>query len=379
MGFGLVITSGDDHAQLPESIAQWLVEVRVEMELSRATRFALRFEDDICGEQPAVEGRDELAANRKIGIFVPQNDTLECLVHGPITEVRSSSTLGGVGSWVEIHGEDRRIEMGRVGIQETYTGKASAAAETILSAYQFTPDTQDTLIEYDEQQIQLSQRGTDLAFLEEIARRNNMEFWISYEANRAPMGGTITLTETANLRTSPPRTQPGGRNTAPQIPILTPMPARSLPVSPPPRRCPGVNKFQARIDYEKPTAALGFAMNIDGENKIIEQIVSPAEPNPDDPTRLGRQTITPPEVTAEEAFLAKDGIVFEQSWFVEVECSTTLEQAGFVILPHQIIDFSHAGDRLSGAYQVMKAIHVINATDHLIDFTVRANGLGGAS
>ena len=85
MGFGLVLTSGDDLAQLPEAITQWLVEARVELELSKPTRYALRFEDDLCEGQPAVEGAPELAANRPIGIFVLRNDALECLVASPVS------------------------------------------------------------------------------------------------------------------------------------------------------------------------------------------------------------------------------------------------------------------------------------------------------
>lgn len=380
MSFGLVITSGDDLAPLPDTIMRWLVEARIEAELSKPTRYALRFEDDLCEGQPAVEGAPELAANTRIGIFVLHADALECLVYGPVTEVKSSSVLGGAGSWVEFHGEDRRVEMNRVGVQATYTGKASAAAAAILSAYEFTPDTQDTLIEYDEQKTQLTQRGSDLAFLEDVARRNNMEFWIGYAAARTPGNDAITLTETANLRTSPQRAQPGD---APQVPALVPEVSRVLRVNPPPRECPGVNRFEAKIDYEKPTAAKGFALSDDDDKAIIEQIVASAEPvDPGRPVAVEgvtREAIAPPVVTAEEAFLAKDAIAFEQSWFVEVECSTTLEQANFVILPHMIVEMSHAGDRLSGAYQVMKATHVVTATDHFMDFTLRANGLGGAS
>lgn len=379
MGFGLVITSGDTLAPMPDGILQWLVEARVELELSKPTRFALRFEDDLCEGKPAVEGAAQIAANVKIGIFVQRPDALECLVFGPVTKVKSSSVLGGSESWIEVHGEDRRIEMGRIGVEAKYIGKASAAASSILSAYQFTPDTQNTLIEYDDQKIQLTQRGTDLAFLEDVARRNNMEFWISYAASRAPADDAITLIQTANLRTSPPRAQSGD---TPQVPALVPDAPRVLRVNPPPRDCPSVNKFEARIDYEKPTAAHGFAMTEDEEKKAVDQIVpDPAPVDPEKPvpvsTGVERKAITPPSVTPEEAFLASDAITFEQSWFVEVDCSTTLEQADFVILPHMVVQVAQAGDRLSGAYQVMKATHVVTATDHFMDFTLRANGLGG--
>ena len=378
MGFGLVITSGDGKQPLPDNIMQWIVEARVEMELSKPTVFALRFEDDICEDIPAVEGRPELAANTPIGIFVSRHGKLECLVYGPVTEVKSSSVLGGAGSWVEIHGSDRRIEMNRVGVQATYVGKDSDAAACIFSAYGFKTDIQKTLIEYDGKKNKLTQRATDLAFIEDIARRNNMEIWITYAARTNPNAGNIELTETANLRTSPHRPQPGD---IPQIPALMPDEGRLLKVNPPPDDCPTVNKFEAKIDYEKPTASKGFAMSETEDQAVVEQIVQKAEPvDPAKPVHVDgvtREVIAPPASIPEQAFLKKEAIVYEQSWFVEVEFSTTLEQIDFLIFPHQEVNVTHAGDRLSGAYQVMKAIHVVTATDHFMDGKLRANGLGG--
>jgi hypothetical protein len=378
MGFGVVVTSGDDLAAMPEDILRWLVEARVELDLSEPARFALRFEDDLCEGQPRVEGAPEIAANRKIGLFLPEGDDLICLVYGPVTEIKSSTTTGGAGSWVEVRGESRLVELDRVGVQATYTGLASAAAAGILQAYGFTPDCQDTLIEYDEQRIQLSQRGTDLSFLQEIARRNNMELWLQYAVSRVPVTGTIQLAETAKLRTSPERSQTIG---APAPPVLEAPTDRILQVNPPRGGCPSVTRFEVDIDYEKPTAAQGFAMGEGGAQAIVQQIVQAAEPlDPGRPVQVEgveREAIAPPEVTDEEASLAQDALVTEQSWFVEVEASSSLEQLDFVVLPHRMVQVSHAGPRLSGAYQITKATHVVTATDQLVDFTMRANGLGG--
>lgn len=379
MGFGIFISTGTDLKPLSAEIKSWLVEVRVEMELSKPTRFALRFEDDICDGSFAVSKSDELKQDQKIGLFViDENDALDCLVYGPITEVKSNSQLGGPGSWVEFHGEDRRVEMSRVGVQAKYVGLASAAASGILGAYQFTPNVQDTLIEYDGKKKQLSQRGSDLAFLEEIARKNNFEFWISYEVTGSSQTGILNLIETANLSTSPERKQSG---TTPQVPVLAAPSSQSLAVNPPQRQCPGVNKFEAKIDYEKPIVAKGLTFDNAGDKKIIDQIVPAPDPvgNPVPVSGVLREAIIPPKVDPEEAFLAKEAIVYEQSWFVEVDASTTFEQAGFVIRPHQIVEFTHLDARLSGSYQVMKALHVVTASDHFMDFTAHANGLGGAS
>jgi hypothetical protein len=268
--------------------------------------------------------------------------------------------------------------MKRVGVRATYVGRASAAASSILTAYGFTPWTQDTLIQYDGQKKQLTQRGTDLAFIEDIARRNNMEFWIEYAAERAPVSDRIKLTETAKLRTSPLRAQPGD---VPQVPTLVPDAGLVLRLNPPRDKCPSINRFDTRIDFEKPTAASGFVMSGDQDKQVVAQIVTDAAPVdsgklvPVDGVK--REVIAPPEVSKEEAFLAQDAIVFEQSWFVEVDCSATLEQLDFLIRPHQIVEVANAGDALSGGYQVMKATHVVTSTDHFMDFTIRANGLGG--
>lgn len=378
MGFGLVITSGDARTPLADSILRWLVEVRVEMELSRPTRFALRFEDDVCDGQPEVASAPELVENTKLGIFVLRDEALECLVFGPVTEVKSASVIGGAGAWVEYRGQDRRVEMSRVEVQASYPGKASEAAASILEAYAFEANTQETLIQYDEDRRRLTQRGTDLSFLEDITRRNNMEFWVSYASSGGPTG--VDLTETANLRCSPPRAQPGD---VPQIPVLVPDAERVIKVNPPRSDCPNVNKFEVDIDFEKPTASRGFAATEAEDRAAVEQIVSEAEPI--DPARppsvagVTREVIAPPQTTEEEAFLAQESIVYEQSWFVEVDCSSTLEQLGFAVFPHQILEVAHAGTRFEGAYQVTSATHVVTATDHFMDFKLRANGLGGGS
>ena len=87
------------------------------MELSKPTLFALRFEDDICEGKREIADANIFAKDTLVGLFVVLEETkeLECLVYGPVTKIRASSLLGGPGSWVEIHGEDRRVYDGTQG------------------------------------------------------------------------------------------------------------------------------------------------------------------------------------------------------------------------------------------------------------------------
>lgn len=382
MGFGAIITSGGGHATMPAEVMRWIVEARVEMELSKATRFALRFEDDLCEGEPAVAGRPELQANQLVGIFVSVEGAPRCLVVGPITRVRTSSMVGGTGSWVEVHGEDRRVEMGRVGIQDVWTGKASAAARTVLEGYDFLAEVDETRIEYADEQHALNQRGTDLAFIEDIARKNNLEFWLEYEAYAAPGGVRVDAIQ-AKLKASPPR--PAGAGALPSPPVLIADEGLVIDIQPPPDQCVTVTRFDARIDFERPNAARGFAQAIDSGDASTEDSTPPDAPvNPASDTieriqRDTRQVLAPTITDPIEQALAAEAQLTEAAWFVEVDCSTTLALMGFPVVPHQIIEARHAGTRLSGPYQVKTATHVINAADHFMDFKLRANGLTGAA
>lgn len=377
MGFGAIITSGEGFTVV-EDIMPWITEARVEMELSKPAKFALRFDDDICEGDPEVARHSALQSNEMIGIFIRVRDELHCLVFGPITRIRTSSMVGGAGSWVEVHGEDRRVVMNRVGIQATWIGRASEAASAILAAYDIPCEVETTLKEYADEQNGLSQRATDLAFLEDIARKNVFEFWLDYEPSEVPGTGGISCTYTARMKSSPPK---GGEFLVPGPPVLIADAGYFIDVQPPPDQCVKVTKFDVKIDFERPGAALGFSQAAaTGESVPTpgEETLEPVTPDWTTLRQIGgvdRQALAPAITDPDEQQLAERALLNEAAWFVEVECSTTLEMIDFCVKPHMIVDVRSAGPRLSGAYQVKTATHVINAADHFIDFKLRANGV----
>jgi hypothetical protein len=377
MGFGAIITSGEGFTVI-DSIMPWITEARVEMELSKPTKFALRFEDDLCEGDPEVATNPALRSNEMIGIFVRVRDALHCLVFGPITRIRTSSMVGGTGSWMEVHGEDRRVVMNRVGIQATWTGFASDAATSILGVYDIPCEVEQTLKYYEDAQNGLSQRATDLAFLEDIARRNVLEFWLDYEPSEVPGTGGISCTYTARMKSSPPK---GGEFLIPGPPVLTASGGYAINVQPPPGECVKVTKFEARVDYERPNAARGFGQAAATGESVETPGEDTIEPVTPDWTTIRqidgveRTELAPAITDPDEQQLAERAMLNEAAWFVEVDCSSTLDLIDFCVKPHMIVDVRNAGTRLSGAYQVKTATHVINATDHFIDFKLRANGL----
>ena len=405
MGFGATITTGDANEPLRAELAQWLVEARVEQELSKAARFAVRFEDDICGDQPAVAGAPELRPNTVLAIIVRSGDERACLVRGRITQVKSSTRFGGPGSWLEVHGEDRRVEMDRVCVQASWPGRASVvgdpllpegprdaeelvleraraseAASSILAAYGFTPDVEQTETVYEESGNTLSQRDTDLGFLEKIASENAMEFWLEYaiEGSPNPLATAITIAETAKLRMSPPA---GASPGPPTPPVLVASDGPVIRVNVRGDDCPNVTEFDAEIDAERPTAARGATVNArDGE--VDDAGGENAQPPIGDGAPLveidgiERTICVASPGDSDEQRRRQQAALTEAAWFVEATVSTTGHMLNDALAPHQIVSVRGANAELSGAYQVKEVTHVVNASDHFMDVKLRTNRLG---
>jgi hypothetical protein len=186
MGFGVIVASGTGNTPLGPDLSECLIEVRVEQSLDEPARFGIRVREDISEGQPMAARAPELKVEQMITVAVQLEDKVVCLARGPITDTQSQYTLGGPGSWYQVHGSDRRIELSRQCFQHSWEGRASDAARTILSGYGFEPDIQDTSKTYSKNTETLNQRATDLDFLKTIAKENGFFFWLSYGV--APQG-----------------------------------------------------------------------------------------------------------------------------------------------------------------------------------------------
>ena len=375
MGFGAVITSGSANTPLGDELTKWLVEARVEQELSAPTRFAIRFEDDACEGSMQVLKATELKPNTVVSVLVPSGNSYACLARGPVTQVKFSVMLGVAGSWVEIHGEDRRVEMDRVCIQAAWRGLASTAATQILAAYGFVPDVEPTTKLYSDTDHTLNQRGTDLNFIEQIARETGFELWLEYDVTPpAPTpGAAIAIVETAKLQASPPR------NAGPAPPVLlAPLNAPTLRVNVPPDQCPNVTDFQVATDTERANAASGTAVNARTGKAEHSEATNPQPGLGDGPTLVQidgvkRTLCVTTAGGADELKEKQEAALVEAGWFVEASASTTAHMLGGVLTPHDVVPIEGISSELSGPYQIMAVTHVVNAADHFMDVKLRSN------
>lgn len=392
MGFGVIIASGGNDGLLSEDVLDCLTEVRIEQSLDDQTLFAIRFQDDIQDGEPRIRNAPELQCQQMITIAAQVDDGMKCLVRGPIIHTRYSAMQGGPGSWYEVRGQDRRIEMDRQSVRRAWTGRASEAAQAILSPKFDRVDIQQTRIVYGGQRVggqpstsTLNQRSTDAAFIRQIASRNNLHFWIVYECGLnglIPGGGALNVVETANLKSSPPR--PADSPGLPLPPNLIPLTATvpiTLRINVGNERCRNVTRFDLSVDPERPNQFSGTAVD---DRDVREDRTSASDPQPSinaSGRRFGGCT-EPRDATVttagnqEELNTQAEAALTEAGWFVEATASTSAHLLGGVLVPHDVIEVEGLGPVDSGPYQVQSVTHVINASDHLMDIQLRRNAAG---
>jgi len=393
MGFGAIIASGGKNKLLSDDLLNCITEVRIEQSLDDPTRFAVRFQEDISGGEPGIRKAPELQCQQMITIAVQVGDAIKCLVRGPITNMRSSVMLGGPGSWYEVRGQDRRIELDRQFVRRAWTGLASDAAGTILGARFDRVDVQKTRIVYGGQRVRgqpststLNQRVTDAAFIRQIARQNNLQFWIEYESRLNgldPGGQSLKVVEKANLKASPPRPQdaPAGPVPVDQI-KLVPTVAVKLRVNVDKEQCQNVTAFELTLDPERPNRFSGFAID---DRDLSEPSTSLTDPQPpiDAGGRRFGGCMAPRDVSIttagnqDELNARAESALTEAGWFVEATASTTAHMLGGVLMPHDVIEVEGLGPVDSGPYQVKAVTHVINSAAHYMDIELRRNAVGG--
>jgi hypothetical protein len=377
MTFGAVIATGTGNALLSAPLAECLIEVRIEQTLDEPARFGIRVREDISEGEPMAARSAELRAEQIITIAVPREDGLLCLVRGPITESQSQYTLGGPGSWYEVHGVDRRMEMGRQAVQVAWEGRASDAARSIASTNGFTPDVQDTDRIYARATETLNQRGTDLDFLKTIAREHGFFFWLSYEAQTA--ASALTVVETAHFKTSPFRALgPGGVPPSITDLVLAPTATPRIRAGAGDECANNVTAFSVREDVERPNAANVSAVDTGSVNRD-----QTSTSDPEGPLGEGGQTLTAVSGTprtlsvtaagnAEQVRGRAEAALADSGWFITATASTTAHMLGGIVQPHDVIEVDAVGSRHSGPYRVKKVTHVITPADHHMDIEMQS-------
>lgn len=375
MGFGAVIAAGEQNQLLGEDLAGCIVEARIEQKLDEPTLFAVRFLEDIVDGKPVKASQPALQPGGVMTIAANGESGLQCLVRGPIVEQESNMTLGGPGSTFTVKGIDRRDLLDRECRETAWSGTASTAAMAILAPVYPLQEVGVTEKLYGPQSETLNQRGSDLKFLTDLAKQNNLHFWIAYQCREAP--GRLIVLETAHWTSSPKRPEDGGLGLAKLIPGSE----LALRVHVPKERCPNVTSFQLSVDSRRPSRYRGAALNSAdlGDDATTESDPQPAAKGGSKRVEAldgARDLCMPGQGDPQESRTRAQAALTEAGWFVDCTASTTRHLYGGLLVPHDIVSAEGVGPKNGNtAFRVKEVVHVINAVEHYMDLKLQTNAL----
>jgi hypothetical protein len=384
MGFGAIVTVGQENKLLKADVLNRMTEIRVEQTMDDPTRFAIRLEDDICKNEFEMLRTPDIQCGTIMAVAVKINGETTCLVRGPVTDVHSNFMLGGAGSSFEIRGEDRRIEMTRTVEPSGWSGKASDVATILLVNAEFTPKVRETNIIYggtreDGKEVvrTLNQRCSDLYFISEIARDNNLHFWIDYHCNDA--GDRLEIEEFAHLQPSPDRADISTPDA--QVQLKPPKGAVTLRINVADFNTSNVTTFSFRMEAERPNKFDSFAIDDRTVQLSTGSPKDPQQPIRKDGVRFpgikfDRDMCITTAGSPEELEAKAQAALTRAGWFLNANASTTTNKLCSILQPHDIVSVQGLGNGHDGAYQVTSVTHVINAADHFMDLGLRRNAIG---
>lgn len=356
MGIGVTIATGAVPAITPDAeLTAAVAEVLVEMALGAVTRFSLIFGIDFAGGEVALIDDARLAPGAVLSVIADEGETL--LARGPVIGHRIALVQGGEGSVLEVLCADGAIALDREARIKVWPEVTDSELVAQLVSDDFAPDVQTTSSRHSETQNPFVQRGSDLATIRGLARRNGFLFWV----DGAPAGP-----DTAHFRAAPVDAEP--------VAVLALGDGGSA-----------LSRFELEFDVERPTSASAWGLDLADKTALSGTAAqSPLAPMAD----RALAALAPDTRAALPLGIANDAagvtaraesVLAAEGFFVTARTETTAQAAGRAIRAHEVVAISGAGSAHSGNYLVGAATHRIGPAAHLITLTLIRNALGASA
>lgn len=232
----------------------------------------------------------------------------------------------------------------------------SDVAEQIFKKYGFDAVVDQTQPSWQENDYTTMQRGTDIQFLQALAKRNGYECYVELNPNSGAVEGHFHL------------------------PLVQEVPQGVLSVNM--GDATNVNSFRARYDAIGPATAK--ASNIDIESKDDQS----TDVDQQALTELGSSTTLPadnPRVvllsgtglsSTAELQTAAQAEVDRSSWAITADGELNTVAYGDVLRAKRSVLVRGAGLQFSGTYYVERVTHTINGDGYMQQFSLRRNASG---
>lgn len=354
MGLDILICVDDIPNQ---NLTQKVSSVEVYEKMDRNTTYKLNFAVDICDGDIAQSIETDTAPDKILSVLANVNDSLVCLVKGPVTMQQSHLNHGGAGSSVHIEGEDTGHSLDYTPeFQVTDSGSdADIATNIISSGSQMLPDveaTPDSL--HAEENHSHVQRESNLSLLRSLARRNGYHFWITY---------TNAGIATGHFRSR----------------SLDGQPANTLIVN---RENNNIDLLQVNADSTRPSRTEGRQVDVrtlsvmGGETTLEDTTLGSSGLAALNGAEQQSIQLAPTVDDAGALTARSRGALRDAQWFINATCQTSLHRLCNIVRFHTIVQVQGAGNRHSGKYYVTGVKHKIDAAAHAMELELQRNAWG---
>jgi hypothetical protein len=367
--------------EIDNDLSAEAAEIEVTQSMEGPTTFRVRFAVDICGADMSLLDDERLNPgdpDTEITVLALLAGDTHVLSHGIIVERQASVVEGGPGSYLEIRGKDRRAVMDREQRCEAHSGTAADIVIPILERYGFSADVADTPIEYEENSNTLNQTESDLAFVDKVAGRSDVRFWIDWTASNGLTG--FDIEEIAHFKPSPPRAASGPFG-IPLPPLLAPEESSELRLNAG-DGCSNVSSFEVTSNAEAPNQSGPVQRIAPDSGELDDTEVPEATSEPLGDALAATQPRTRRVVSAgsaAEAQLRTQAALNDASFNVKATAETSVHALNSVLSAHQLVTITGAGSINSGKYFVSSITHAIDASDHKMRLELIRNGTGAGA
>ncbi|HEY5912267.1 MAG TPA: hypothetical protein VJA21_16820 [Verrucomicrobiae bacterium] len=356
--FTLMISGSPASQELLQAIQQIEVEDHANMADMLRLRVVIGIKDGCAGWSFVDDDVFSRLANIRLSVSVGSGQA-ETLMNAFVIETNANFANQPGSSILNVVAMDPTVLMNLEEKVKTWPNMAdSDVANAIFSSsgYKFNPIVDVTPWKRQENEQTLIQRGTDIQFLQRLARRNGFECFVETNGRSGVVEGHF------------------------HAPRLNQPPQGVLSVNM--RDATNVNSFNARFDMLRPTSA--EATNLDVQSREDQQ----AQVTSSRLTALGRETALTGQqqrrILPTQTGLARTGelqayaqaLSDQSALAITAEGELNTVAYGGILRAKRPIMVRGAGQQFSGTYYVERVQHILTGDSYKQSFTLRRNALG---
>jgi phage protein D len=340
------------------------LEVEENLDLPDAIQLRLSVNRTADGELDYVTDERLQPFSNIAVVATPDGGPSECIFDGFVLSHRIHLDSAIAASTLEVWGQDASWLMNlEEKVREWVDVTDGQVANSIFGDYGFDPsggNTDDDSPSHTEDGHSLMQRGTDIAFLRSLARRN----------------GKICRVACADT--------PGARTGFFTSAAVDGDPVVTIVLNDPVERT--VDSLEFGWDAARPTKVKASQATFDddapeGVSGDADESGLAALGDRDLATFAGRSMtvmLSTPVDDGGELELRSQSLVREASWFARCEGDAEASRLGRVLRVNTIVQLDGLGSLLSGKYLVWSVRHTITASAHRMHFVLSRNAVGPA-